>query len=73
MPNFRAKVTIESVLLSTYGETITMKPVTNGTEEDNTYSKYTPSGEIKLLLTNPNLYGKIVPGSKYYVDFSEAE
>jgi hypothetical protein len=41
--------------------------------EDNTYARYSPSGEFKLTITNPNLFGKLVPGMKMYVDFIEAE
>lgn len=44
-----------------------------GLDEDNTYSKFTPTAEFKLSVVNPELFGKFVVGQKYYVDFTEAE
>ena len=43
----------------------------DGTDEDNTYAKWSPSGEFKLTITNPALHGKIKPGMVFYVDFAE--
>lgn len=45
----------------------------NGESEENTFARYSPSGELKLTITNPDLCGKIRPGQKLYVDFTEAE
>jgi hypothetical protein len=42
----------------------------NGENEDNTFSRYTPSGELKLCITNPNLHGKIYEGQEFYVHFT---
>jgi len=69
MIRFRAKVYVECVTISETCETVTMRPVTNGTPEDNSYSKYTPHGAITLTLTNPNLLRTLRPGMKFYVDF----
>lgn len=44
----------------------------NGESEDNTFARYSPSGELKLTITNPDLVGKIRPGQRVYVDFTEA-
>ena len=44
----------------------------NGESEDNTFARYSPSGELKLMISNPDLAGKIKPGQKFYVDFTEA-
>lgn len=43
-----------------------------GESEDNTYARYTPSGELSLSITNPALHGKFKPGQKFYLDFTEA-
>ena len=42
----------------------------DGSDEDNTYAKFTPSGQLTLTIANPALIGKFSPGEKYYVDFS---
>lgn len=44
----------------------------DGSDEDNTYAKYSPSASMEILIANPALVGKLTPGKKYYVDFTEA-
>lgn len=68
---FKAKVEVESITSTKYSDQIIMRPVTNGTPEDNTYCKATPAGQIDLTITNENLIGKIKAGDKYYVTFSK--
>jgi len=41
-------------------------------KEDNQFSKATPSGEIRMMISNPAALDFIQPGKKYYVDFTEA-
>ena len=41
-----------------------------GENEDNTYARYTPSANLQMTITNPELMGKFVPGQTYRVDFS---
>jgi hypothetical protein len=62
------------------GETLTMAPVCkngaypqDGSDEDNSFAMWTPSGSITLLVNNPALWGKFKQGDKMYVDFSPAE
>lgn len=45
----------------------------DGSDEDNTYARYTPSGEIRLAIQNPALIGKFAIDDRFYVDFSPAE
>jgi hypothetical protein len=45
----------------------------DGTDEDNTYAKFSPSGALELTIANPALIGKIEPGQKFYLDFTPAE
>lgn len=60
-------------------ESITMTAVTEkpfdseGNSEDNSFARWTPTGDLKISVTNPNLFGKIQAGEKYYLDFSKAE
>lgn len=45
----------------------------NGESEDNTFARYSPSGELRITITNPALAGAFTPGEKTYVDFTPAE
>lgn len=45
----------------------------DGSDEDNTYAKFSPSGELKLTVANSALIGKFNPGEKFYLDFVRAE
>ena len=38
--------------------------------EDNSYSEATPTGSIKLTITNKALHGQFNPGELYYVNFT---
>jgi hypothetical protein len=44
----------------------------DGSDEDNTYAKYSPSASCEIYITNPALNGKFKPGDKFYVDFTPA-
>ena len=45
----------------------------DGSDEDNTYAKFSPQGELTLSIANPALLGKIEPGTKFYLDFIKVE
>jgi hypothetical protein len=45
----------------------------NGESEDNTFTRFTPSGALMLTVNNPDLLGKFRPGQKFYLDFTEAD
>lgn len=45
----------------------------DGSDEDNTYARFSPNGELTLDIANPALLGKIEPGQKYYLDFTKVE
>ena len=36
------------------------------------WSKWTPSGQVTLQITNPDAYSQFQPGKEYFVDFTEA-
>lgn len=75
----RAKMKVMAVTPAYEGaEILKMYPVCgkfdqDGNSEDNTYAKYTPSGNLELTINNPALRGKIEAGQTYYVDFTLAE
>lgn len=71
---------VREVKRTEYGEEITMNCVPkngaypeDGSDEDNTFAKFSPTGELKLTVANPALFGKINPGEAYYLDFTPAE
>jgi hypothetical protein len=44
----------------------------DGSDEDNTYAKFSPSADCSITIANPALIGKYEPGQKFYVDFTPA-
>lgn len=57
-------------------EVVKMSAVTDsdfdsdGNSDDNTYAKYSPSGDFQITVSNPNVFGFFVPGNKYYFDIT---
>ena len=45
----------------------------DGTDEDNTYAKFTPAGSVTLSVANTALHNKFTPGQKFYLDFTIAD
>ncbi len=80
MAEMRAKMRLDSVLAMEASEQLTFKAVakkgpypSDGSDEDNTYAKFSPYGELKLTVANPALLGKFKPGDVFYLDFIKAE
>lgn len=76
----RCKVEITEVTLGKLQDNITARPVckagaypSDGSDEDNTFAKFSPSGEFKLTVANPDLLGIYRPGQKFYVDWTPIE
>ena len=42
-------------------------------EENKSFAKYTPSGEIKLGITNPAAFDQFEMGKAYYIDFTPCD
>lgn len=42
----------------------------DGSDENNTFAKWTPFAELKMSITNPDLIGKFSEGQEFYVDFT---
>jgi hypothetical protein len=79
MATMRAKMQVQSVEKFTTSEKVTMLCVAksgayreDGSDEDNTFTKFSPSGSFTVQIANPALFGKINPGQEFYVDFTEA-
>lgn len=73
----RAKMVINTITQYQGGEALEMSAVSrssaypeDGSDEDNTYSKFTPSATVKINIANPALAGQFKVGEKFYVDFT---
>lgn len=67
----RAKFVCETVTLAKGQETVALRAVCGDSEENKTWSKYTPCGSLQMVITNPEVFGKFVPGNEYMLDFTE--
>lgn len=71
----RAKFTVSSITTyqNTTDVTVKLNPVYEDNKEDNHFSKYTPSGEIVMYVSNPPVVEFMPVGKKFYVDFTPVE
>lgn len=44
----------------------------SGSEENKSFSQFTPSGLLEMHVTNPAAHGFFKPGHSYYLDITEA-
>jgi len=81
MPAMRAKFRISHIdqqNLQHGQETLYMHPVAaskypaDGSDENNTYAKFSPSGQLQLTIQNPALIGNFAVNEEYYLDFTKA-
>lgn len=79
MKKMRAKLVVNRIAPGATSERLTFNAVaasaypSDGSDEDNTYAKWSPSAEFGITITNPELIGKFQVGEKYYVDFTPAD
>jgi hypothetical protein len=45
----------------------------SGLDEDNTFAKFSPGGQLNINVANPALFGQFKHGDKFYVDFTPAD
>lgn len=84
-PTMRAKMRVTNV--QTFGEAgqpgaserLTMAAVykdgaypVDGSDEDNTFARWTPQADLSMTVNNPALLGQFKVGDKLYVDFTPA-
>lgn len=69
----RAKFTVTEVALTTAGSRVRMMPVTGTSDENKSFFKWTPSGQLDMGIVAPETAAAFVPGKEYYVDFTLAE
>ncbi len=51
---------------------VALQPVFDRSEENKQFWDATPSGEIKMFITNENARNQFEVGKEYYVDFTKA-
>ena len=72
--NIRAKFVCETVLKDSSNETVKLRAVTcDGSKDNESWSKWTPSGELTMSVSNPAAHGAFVPGKSYFIDISPVE
>jgi hypothetical protein len=73
----RAKFKVTHVDRYEGQETLTLTAVCadqfgpEGESEDNDFARWTPYGELKMSVNNPNLLGIYNPGDKVYLNFTK--
>ncbi|EMO7232563.1 hypothetical protein RVY45_000245 [Citrobacter freundii] len=53
--------------------TVHMSPVIADTEENKTWSKYTPGGHLTMHVSNPAVFEQFEQGKEYYIDIQSAD
>lgn len=54
---------------------VTLQPVFGGDDDDanKQWSRWTPSGQLQLTITNPEVFPELVNGKTFFVDFTPVE
>lgn len=80
MNTMRAKMVVDQVTVNPGVEALSFRAVAksssypeDGSDEDNSFARWTPTASLSMTVTNPELHGKFKVGDKFYVDFSPAE
>lgn len=72
--NIKAKFTVITKTQYHGGSgNVVLQAVTNTSEENKTFWKYTPSGKIEMGIDNPAAFDALVLGAEYYVTFEKSE
>jgi len=80
MPIMRAKMQVAAVVKTETSELLRFSAVcksdgypADGSDDDNTFARWSPQADLSLTVCNPALFGQFEVGQKYYVDFTAAE
>lgn len=44
----------------------------DGSDENNSFARWSPSANLEILVANPALFGKFAIGDEFYLDFTRA-
>ncbi|NVM77483.1 hypothetical protein FHW83_003301 [Duganella sp. SG902] len=80
MTTMRAKMQLSSVENFITSERLSLRAVCESggnpvdwSDEDDNFTRWTPSAELTVTVNNPALLGKFKAGDQFYVDFTPAE
>lgn len=80
MVKMRAKMKVTNVEKGEGYEKLNMTAVCrnegyplDGSDENNTFSKFTPSADLQMYVNNPSLHNQFKEGQEFYLDFTLAE
>lgn len=67
-----ARMKVDSILVSVYGREVKLSVVTTGGDDDpnKSFAKYTPVGDLRLVITNPDAMDAFEAGKEYDITFS---
>lgn len=75
----RAKMRVTNVQKYPTNQIVTMTAVSksdgypaDGSDENNTYARWTPSADLSISIANPALFDKFEIGQQFYLDFTLA-
>lgn len=67
----RAKMKCDGVEKNEDGSgSVSLSPVTSGSDENDQFYKYTPGGSLKLSTINAAVIEQFVAGNEYYIDIT---
>jgi hypothetical protein len=73
----RAKLVVSNVVSNGESDRVSFRAVcksdgygADGLDENNTFSKFSPSADLHMSICNPELVGKYKVGDTFYVDFT---
>lgn len=69
----RAKFWVDTITETRDGKTIHMQPVVDGSQENKSFWRWTPSGELTMNILNKDAASQFEAGKSYYIDFTPAE
>ncbi len=76
MPQVRAKFKCDSITdhPESQQKQVSLSPVYSGSEENKSFSKYTPAGQCNLSISYETQASEFFEeGKEYYLDFTKAE
>ena len=76
----RAKMRVSNVVVHPDGsESLSFSGVaksdgypSDGSDENNSFARWTPCAEMTMTVQNPDLFGKFSIGDEFYLDFTKA-
>ncbi|MEH1300974.1 hypothetical protein V7I42_08210 [Raoultella ornithinolytica] len=70
----RAKIQCNSIQKSpdNTSAVVNLSAVTTGSADNETWSKYTPSGQLQMVISNPAAFEQFEQGKEYFIDIHSA-